>query len=95
MLALVLLALLFHVSCGFMPLFKTSIIINRSLKNVPESIKETLPRISNLLEPTNEDMKTMTLLLLNVTENLTSEPGLAMKTVSDNIGWLLSRNVPV
>lgn len=48
-----------------------------------------------LVEPNMEDMKKVAQVLANITDYLYEQPGLAMKVVSDNMGWLYSRNVPV
>lgn len=50
---------------------------------------------TKLIEPTIEDMKVVAKILANITEYLYEKPGLAMKVVSDNMGFLYSRNVPV
>lgn len=47
-----------------------------------------------LQPPTFEDMKTMAVILSNITDYIDTQPGNAMKVVTDNMGWLYSRNVP-
>lgn len=47
-----------------------------------------------LKEPCFEDMKTMAVILSNITDFIDTKPGTAMKVITDNMGWLYSRNVP-
>jgi len=50
---------------------------------------------TKLVEPNMQDMKVVAQILANITDYLYEKPGLAMKVVSDNMGWLYSRNVPM
>ncbi len=50
---------------------------------------------SNLKEPSIEDMKQVAIILANITEYLYDKPGTAMNIVTENIGFLYSRNIPV
>jgi hypothetical protein len=52
------------------------------------------PIVSLTAEPSVEDMGILATILANITESLESSPDIAMKIVSDNVGWLYTKNVP-
>lgn len=47
-----------------------------------------------LLEPNDEDMRQYAFILANVTDHLDSKPESALSIASNEMGWLLQRNVP-
>ena len=49
---------------------------------------------SALPDPSFADMKRLAFILANITTQLESEPAGALSTASQEMGWLLSRNVP-
>ena len=50
--------------------------------------------MSALPDPTFADMKRLAFILANITTQLETEPAGALSTASQEMGWLLSRNVP-
>jgi hypothetical protein len=46
------------------------------------------------LLPNYEDMQHMAMILANMTDSLDSSPDVAMSIVSQQLGWLYSRDVP-
>ena len=66
--------------------YRTKMTLGSTQKNVDNNNK--------LREPTFEDMKTIAVILSNITDHIDTQPGTAMKVVTENMGWLYSRNVP-
>ena len=58
------------------------------------STQKNVDNNNKLREPTFEDMKTIAVILSNITDHIDTQPGTAMKVVTENMGWLYSRNVP-
>jgi folate-binding protein YgfZ len=65
--------------------------------NIPpyDSVEYNEDSMNKLPEPTITDMKQFTYILANITDNLEKgKPESALSTVSQQIGWLLSHNIP-
>ena len=51
--------------------------------------------INTLKEPNFEDMKVVAAILANITDHINTNPGYAMRVVTDNMSFLYTRNIPI
>lgn len=72
-----------------------SLVIVKSSSSSNSGATNDIRMGTKLIEPNAEDMKVVAQILANITDHLYEQPGLAMKVVSNNMGWLYSRNVPL